>query len=437
MTGPGGIDELALRRLAEDLLRSRGAAPLPAPSGGDVQRLVHDLQVHQVELEMQNEELRRAQADLGAASARYFELYDRAPVGYCTLDAQGLIQEANLTAADLLGLARKTLVGLPLERFIAKSEQDNYYLQRRRPHPLNGKQTYELLMCKADGSRFWAQLVENGGQDVNADGSRRVVLNDISVRKREESIRERLLAAVEQVGDSIVITDLAGAIQYVNPAFERSTGHARSECLGRNPSILKSGSHPAAFYQGLWATLTAGRTWKGRLENRRKDGSPLVEDAVITPVLDGDRNITHYVAVKREAPVTGAGPLPATNAEPDDATILLVQDAPHDLDQTRRMLTDQGFQVLTATNPGEALALAAAHGGRLCLMVSDRTVQGLRGRELARRVTDLAPGLRVLLLSEYSAELSSDGEGFPLLRKPFTAQALAKKLAETLEAGTP
>lgn len=298
----GGSDETGLRRKAEEVLVSRGAGadPVPTPSGDDARRMLHDLQVHQVELQMQNEELRRSQSDLGAARARYFDLYDLAPVGYCTLDAGGRIQEANLTAADLLGMARGDLVGQPLERFIARSEQDHYYLQRRRPHPSRGKQVYEMLMLRANGHSFWAQLVESRSEDGPDDGSRRVVLNDISERKRNEADRERLLAAVEQAGDSIVITDLSAAIQYVNPAFEKATGYARSECLGRNPRMLKASGQSDALYLELWDTLLSGKTWKGRLENRRKDGTPFTEDATITPVFDKDQNVTNYVAVKRD-----------------------------------------------------------------------------------------------------------------------------------------
>ncbi|MBL0124382.1 MAG: PAS domain-containing protein [Betaproteobacteria bacterium] len=86
-------------------------------------RTLHELHVHQVELELQNEELRRARAELDASQARYFELYDLAPVGYCTIDAQGIIQEANLAATMLLGVDRRTLVSQPILRFIFKEDQ--------------------------------------------------------------------------------------------------------------------------------------------------------------------------------------------------------------------------------------------------------------------------------------------------------------------------
>jgi PAS domain S-box-containing protein len=113
--------------------------------------------VHQIELEMQNEELRRAQAELDVTQARYFDLYDLAPVGYCTLNEKGVIQEANLTAALLLGVARKALVGKPIFRFIVKADQDIYYLHRKQLFETGQPQACELRMKKTDGTSFWAQ----------------------------------------------------------------------------------------------------------------------------------------------------------------------------------------------------------------------------------------------------------------------------------------
>jgi len=100
--------------------------------------------------------------------------------------------------------------------------------------------------------------------------------------------------------ETIVITDAQGLIEYVNPAFETVTGYTREEALGENPRILQSGKHDAAFYHALWETLVIGGTWRGRLINRRKDGAIYTEDAVISPVLDDARHITHFVAVKRD-----------------------------------------------------------------------------------------------------------------------------------------
>ncbi len=118
-------------------------------------------------------------------------------------------------------------------------------------------------------------------------------------KKRTEELR-RLSAAIEQSGETVVITDLEAHIQYVNPAFEVVTGYSRKEALGQNPRILQSGQHDAAFYADLWDALTAGRIWTGRMVNKRKDGELFTEEATISPVRDAGGTIGGYVAVKRD-----------------------------------------------------------------------------------------------------------------------------------------
>lgn len=117
-----------LRRQAEDQSSTMEPATLSVQSPEEIQRVLHELQVHQIELELQNEELRTAQARIEAGRDRYYDLYDLAPVGYCTLSGKGLILEANLTAATLLGISRSRLVKQPVSRFILKDDQDSYYL---------------------------------------------------------------------------------------------------------------------------------------------------------------------------------------------------------------------------------------------------------------------------------------------------------------------
>jgi two-component system cell cycle sensor histidine kinase/response regulator CckA len=109
-----------------------------------------------------------------------------------------------------------------------------------------------------------------------------------------------LAAAVEQAPASIMITDAAGVVQFVNPAFEAVSGWTRTEIVGRGANVLKSGRHDEAFYRELWRTIRRGEVWKGRMVNRARDGHLFTEDAVITPVLDDGGTIRSYVAVKRD-----------------------------------------------------------------------------------------------------------------------------------------
>jgi PAS domain S-box-containing protein len=107
-------------------------------------------------------------------------------------------------------------------------------------------------------------------------------------------------AAIDQAAESIIITDAEGTIQYVNPSFTRTTGYSRDEAIGQNPRILKSGLQDQFFYQKMWGAISAGRTWEGRLVNRRKDGTQVTELATISPVRAADGRVKHFVAVKRD-----------------------------------------------------------------------------------------------------------------------------------------
>ena len=140
-----------LRRQAEDIVGEK-AAQLPknfaAHSPEEVQRAFHELQVHQIELEMQNEILRQTQVKLEAASTRYFDLYNLAPVGYCTLSEEGMILEVNLTFAALLGMAKSNLVKQPLAHFIYKEDQDIYFLYRKQLFEMGKPPACELRMVR-------------------------------------------------------------------------------------------------------------------------------------------------------------------------------------------------------------------------------------------------------------------------------------------------
>ncbi len=497
-----------LRQNAEEVLAGqapRSPEDIAALSPEEIQRTLHELRVHQIELEMQNEELRAAQAALEASRARYFDLYDLAPVGYFTLSEKGLILEANLTAATLLNVARGALVKQPLTRFILPDDQDIYYRHSKQLFETGQPQVCEMRMQRTDSPPFWARIEATAAQDpdgvpicrsaisditeqkraqetlaLNAlrkqtlldlhlmmnesqsatlefvlegiqeacgsqfsfiglmdetesfmtirawskdtmaqcssmdkpihfpiseaglwgdcvrqrkvvtindyetpspgkkgypaghvpirrflsvpifDGKKIVavaavankkepytqdddraltsllnkmweilrrkqaeetlqeanrelqasqtatlnIIEDLKeenqVRKAKEAELEKVTMAIEQAGEVIMITDPAGMIQYLNPAFETVTGYAREEAVGKTPGILKSGQQDQTFYQNLWETITSGRIWQGRMVNQRKDGTLYTEDATISPVFDAAGKIINYVGVKRD-----------------------------------------------------------------------------------------------------------------------------------------
>jgi two-component system, cell cycle sensor histidine kinase and response regulator CckA len=202
-----------LRQRAEALFQAKYADALGDPGAmtpHGVRRLIHQLQVHQVELEVQNEELRRAQAELGEARARYFDLYNLAPLGYCTVDQEGLVLEANLTLANLLGSVRGSLVRQPLTRFILAMDQDLYYLHRKRILEAGAQKACELRMVRKDGTFFWAHL-DFGADD---ESESRVVISDISERKRLEGERRQLELQLQQSQNMESLGRLAGGVAH-------------------------------------------------------------------------------------------------------------------------------------------------------------------------------------------------------------------------------
>ena len=186
--------ELALRQKAERSVQSRTLGRVKNVdelSTLSTKKLLHELQVHQIELEMQNDELLRAQVQLDAAKARYFDLYDLAPMGYCTLTDQGVVLEANLAAATLLGVSRTSLMSKPLRRFLSKASQDAYYLCLKALTASHMAQDCELQVfkesCDAHAPEPWVHMRMSSVLAADGIPVLRVVFHDISERKRLEA----------------------------------------------------------------------------------------------------------------------------------------------------------------------------------------------------------------------------------------------------------
>lgn len=158
----------------------------------DYKNLVHQLQVNQIVLEMQNEELRRTQVELEDSRQRYADLYDLAPVGYLTFDPQGLVFEANLTSANIVGVERRYLINRKFSDFIASESQERFYSHCKRAFKTRSKQTSELLLKKRDGTSFHALMESTAVQDIDGNFDHiHTTISDISARKlAEESLRQ-------------------------------------------------------------------------------------------------------------------------------------------------------------------------------------------------------------------------------------------------------
>jgi PAS domain S-box-containing protein len=188
-------DAAELRRRAEGRLRGQRSKTAPPRTDADMQRLVHELQVHQVELEMQNAELQDARDQMETMLERYTDLYDFAPVGYFSLNEQGVILEANLTGAALLGVERSRLIKRRLHQFLSAMSRPVFLAFLERVFTEPGKQVCEVSLLKKGGTSFWADVQATSAASLRGERKWcRVAVSDITALKRAEDAQRRMEA---------------------------------------------------------------------------------------------------------------------------------------------------------------------------------------------------------------------------------------------------
>jgi PAS domain S-box-containing protein len=242
----------------------------------------------------------RTREALEDSEKRYRRLFESAKDGILILDADtGKVVDVNPFLLTLLGYSYEALYGqhiweLGVFKDIAASKdafatlQDNEYIRYD-----------DLPLETSAGKPIAVEFVSNV---YLVDHSKVIQCNirDITARKQADAEYKRLMASIEQSGEAIITTDARGVIQYVNPAFEQTSGYSRKEVESQTPRLLKSGKQGEAFYRHLWKTISGGSVWRGRMINRRKDGTFYTEEATISPVRDPLGRIVNYVAAKRD-----------------------------------------------------------------------------------------------------------------------------------------
>ena len=261
---PAGDESKAtndLRRRAEERLAAR-ASPSRATSPGDFERVRHDLEVHQADLQILNEELRRSQQELELSRKRYFDLYDQAPIGYVTLSAEGLIQEANLTTATLLGVDRETLVKQPLTRFILKEDQDVCSLHCKALFETGAPQVCEFRMVRAGAEPFWVRVQATAARDADGSSVCRAVMSDVTERKREEfrlaQSMQRYRDLLENAGVGVLIVDRSGTYLMANSKAADGLGKTPEEVVGRSMFDLLPREVAAKYLESNRRLMEAG-----------------------------------------------------------------------------------------------------------------------------------------------------------------------------------
>jgi PAS domain S-box-containing protein len=244
---------------------------------------------------------RKQQQDaLRESEEQYRLLFERNLAGVFCTTWDGRILQCNQAMAEILGFASSQEVldsGVP-NLYVSDEDRANFLEKLVAKGRLTN---FDMTLRRKDGSPVL--VVANVTLTTQAASGGLIIEGtfvDITERKRAEAEHVRLVTAIEQSAEAVMITNTAGDIEYVNPAFSHITQYSREEVLGQNPRILKSGNQDRELYQKLWATILQGKNWQGEIINRRKDGSLYTEQMSIAPVRGERGTLTHFIATKQD-----------------------------------------------------------------------------------------------------------------------------------------
>ncbi len=220
--------------------------------------------------------------------------------GVIVLDPQSRVVDLNPAARSLIGREVSEIIGWPVFQFLSHWPALEELCHQQSEWSEPGVQIDLPLENDRVGERIFNLRVSPLRDNRGRLTGRVMIWRDITdVRRAEEELR-KLSRAVEQSGSAIIITDLDGYIEFVNPAFTQITGYTLEEAIGQHTRLLKSGEHSPEFYRELWETIGRGEVWHGEMINRKKDGRLYWEAATISPVKDEEGRITHYLAIKED-----------------------------------------------------------------------------------------------------------------------------------------
>jgi two-component system cell cycle sensor histidine kinase/response regulator CckA len=296
MTPSDPSDPGELRRQAEALLREKQKVqPSPAGAGRtvhDTQRLVQELQIHQIELEMQNEQLQRARAETEVALERYIDLYEFAPSGYFTLGRDGTIRQANLTGSKLLGVDRSRLVNCRFGLFVAEKSRPVLLAFIARVFASHARDTCEAMLLREGKPPFYARIearCTDDGQECRA------VVVDITERKRSEEKIQEQASLLELSQDAIYVRSLDEKIQYWNKGAEQLYGWTAKEAM--HGDFGKMGYEGRTSFEAAKKIFLEEGSWSGEVRKLTKSQQEVVVASRWTLLRDGQGNPSSILVI--------------------------------------------------------------------------------------------------------------------------------------------
>lgn len=292
LPGAAPVDaELRLR--AQERLYEQGRALATSTQHIDnPQRLLHELQVHQVELELQNEQLEAARAWIEAALASYTELFDFAPVPYFTINRSGTIAEVNLAGARLLGIERARVIDKRFAVFVAEPDRARLAACLKSLFSTQSDARCDVVLVARDGTR---RTVEVRTTLSNNGDSCRAVVIDVTERSAAQRQAQRLAQVFTLAPQAMFISDQSGVISDVNEALCALSGYAPAELVGQHQRLLRCERRSPGLDDDIARALSLHGSWRGAVWQRHRDGSVVQVTQQIDSVTDGS-GATTWVA---------------------------------------------------------------------------------------------------------------------------------------------
>jgi len=227
-----------------------------------------------------------------AIYSKYGRIFDLMAEIIFVLDKDDMVIDNNKTAFALLGYDE--FIGQPISSVVPNDGQQRFFelLQLET-------KTFEAQFLKKDGTRIDAEI--NLKQLESLGRTYRVIIaKDITEQKKRDLDFLRFSNVIQRTINPIQITDTRGLMVYVNPAFEQWSGFAKEELIGKNPKVLRSGKHTREFWQNIWRLILSGKAWHGEVQNRRKDGTLLHTDLLISPIVDDNGKVVGFLGAHRD-----------------------------------------------------------------------------------------------------------------------------------------
>jgi PAS domain S-box-containing protein len=321
------------------------------------------------------------QEALERSEKTYRGIVETAYEGIWKVDADFVTSFVNGRMAELLGYTPEEMIGKPLFDFLFPSDVMHKWgdIERRRR---GIKEKLVTRYRKKDGSVLWARVATSPvlSEDGAFEGALAMVSDMTEQRLAEmegSRLRSRinlLFRAVEQTADSVLITNREGAIEYVNPAFEATTGYGPEEAIGQTPKILKSNLHNKEFYSRLWGRILEGETFRGTLINRKRSGELFLAEQTISPIKDSSGAITHFVSVLKDV-------TEFRQRQEQQLQLRMAREVQQRF-YTGAAISVPGFDIASAAYPahetgGDYLDLFRLANDRICIGIGDISGHGL------------------------------------------------------------